>query len=103
MIFIFPTPIKAINERLKREKVTLFYKGEAKNFTNRDFTNFSKYFYLKKNKEFCYIDMHRKQRLYFYSLKAYQYIIDTLKRNSHDILDTVAAKRITPGAKEFSA
>ena len=95
--------IKAINERLKREKVTLFYKGEAKNFTNRDFTNFPKYFSLKKNKEFCYIDMHRKQRLYFYSLKAYQYIIDTLKRNSRDILDTVAAKRITPGAKEFSA
>ena len=86
---------------LRKRGVSLTYgqNKEAK-FTKFHFGNFTKHYGLKNQQQFCYIDTHDKQKRYYYSQKALDFMVEELCKDPDDILTKLKEKKV-PGAKDF--
>lgn len=92
--------ITKVRERLTKEHIDLQYNGNTVKFTSFHFTNFCKYFGIKKNERFCYVHKQFSTPQYSYSLQAVEFIFDELRKDPENILNNIKNK-LTPGAKEF--
>jgi hypothetical protein len=92
-----------VDKALKKRGIKLSY-GEQKEtvkFNSFHFNNFTKYYGIKNRPELCYTDTHDKQKRYFYSQKALDFIVEELCKDPGKILTKLKTKK-EPGAKENS-
>lgn len=81
--------IKAINERLLKDKVTILYNGNITRFNSFHFTNFCKHYNLKNNEKFCYIHKQFTHPQYSYSQQIIDFIVSEIEKDSENILDNI--------------
>lgn len=81
--------ISKIQDRLRKEKISLWYNGQIARFTSFHFTNFCKHFGIKENERFCYIHKQFSTPQYSYSLQAVEFIFDELRKDPENILNNI--------------
>ncbi len=81
--------IKAIQKRLKKEGIDIFYNGKTVPFTSFHFTNFCKYYGLKQNEKLCYIHKQYSMPQYSYSQQMIEFIVDEIRKDPAHILDNI--------------
>ncbi len=81
--------IEAIRDRLRKERVEIFYNGNPTKFTSFHFTNFCKYYDLKRNERLCYIHKQYATPQYSYSQQMIEFIISEIKKDPAHILDNI--------------
>ena len=94
-VFRFTTTaaIATIRSMLKKNGVTLLYRGNPTVFNNYHFTNFVKHFGVKQNERFCWIYRIHSQPQYSYSQQAIDFIYDELAKDPDSILDRIKTKK----------
>ena len=96
------TCVETIRERLRKENIKIYYKGNETKFTSFHFNHFCKYYRIKENERLCYIHKQFTNYQYTYSQQAIDFIVDEIKKDPKNILDNIKQKnKSTPGAKEF--
>ncbi len=85
--------INAIKERLRKEGIKIYYKGNETKFTSFHFVNFCKYYGIKENNKLCYIHKQFTNYQYTYSQQAIDFIVDEIKKDPKNILDNIKAKK----------
>ena len=78
--------LKEINKRLKRLGIVI---NEGRGFTSYDFQIFVRYYGLKENEKFCYVHNVYAQPQYSYSMKAIDFIVEEIKKDSEKILQNL--------------
>lgn len=81
--------INFIRDRLTQNNITLLYNGNITKFTSFHFTNFCKYFGLKRNERMCYVHRQFTQPQYTYSMQAVDFIFEELSKDPENILDKI--------------
>ena len=81
-----------VNLRIKRLGLELFYNGEAKNFTVSNFNWFCKYYNIKGNEKLCYVFKPYETPQYTYSMQAIDFIVEEIKKDPQNILNTIRSK-----------
>ena len=88
---------KKVKEKINK---LLEKKGISLQINNADFQNFCRYYDIKNNTKFCYIDNLYPQPRYSYSQATIDFIFKEIEKDPENILVTIKNKS-TPGAKEF--
>lgn len=81
--------IKAIQERLRKNGITLYYNGNSTKFNNFHFLNFCKHYSIKSQEKFCYVHMQFTNPQYSYSQQAVDFIYDELAKDPENILNNI--------------
>jgi len=94
--------ITYVENALKKRGAKLSY-GEKEDvkFNSYHFNNFTKRYGIKNQIELCYTDTHNKQKRYYYSQKALDFMVEELCKDPGNILTKLKTKK-EPGAKENS-
>ena len=98
-----------VTKRLKRQNISIMYKGDIiDKFNISHFNMFNSYYDIKSQEKLCYTHKHFKQPSYSYSNAAIELIVEEIKKDPEHILDNIKRNltkkdcRVpTPGAKEF--
>jgi len=81
--------IKEITLRLEKAKIKLIYNGNTKEFNSFHFDLFCKYYDLKNNEKFCFINKIYKNPTYSYSLQAIDFIVNEIKKDPDNIIQAM--------------
>lgn len=84
--------IKEICKRLEREEIRPMYQGKLISFNSHWFDLFIKFYDLKTDEAYCYVDRHYSQPQYSYSMKAVDFIVEEIRKAPNRILDDLKKK-----------
>lgn len=93
-VFRFTTSaaISTIKSMLRKNHVTLLYRGSATAFNNYHFINFVKHYGIKQNEKLCWAYKIYTNPQYTYSQQAIDFIYEELAKDPEHILDRIKQK-----------
>lgn len=84
--------ILEINKLIRKNNISLKYKGELCKINMYHFTLFCSYFGIKENPKLCFKYGIMTQPMYSYSYQTIEFIFDEIKKDPENILDNIKEK-----------
>lgn len=81
--------IEKIRKILSSNSIILFYRNAPTKFNSFHFNNICKYYNIKSNERFCYINKQFTTLQYTYSQQAIDFIVEELAKDPNNILDNI--------------
>lgn len=90
--FTTKTLLKRLSDKLRQSGIKLVFKGNETEVNKFHFQNLVAHYEIKTNENYCFVNGIYKQKQYYYSQKAVDFLFDVLSKDPSGILDAVACK-----------